>query len=363
MADKKKVLILSMTSGFGHVRAGEALLDYAKEHLPEIRAEHVDVVAIDPALAKYARMYDFISKKFPGLWKFLYVSPATFFILKNLVWLRGLFFHRVHEYISRKQPDQIIFTNPIIAPMAAWGYKKKHPKTVIGMVVTDYHGHPYYRFRGIDYYFVAAGQVQEDLLNLGISPEKIKITGIPISPRFYVKRSVSELKKQYGVDNGLPVALLVTSFKIAQQELLDLAEELLGLRPPVNVVAVCNGNEQWYQLFKHHFSGRDRFSVVKWTVAMEEYMSIADAVISKAGGLTVSECLALSKPLIMVNPIPGQEVYNAGFMEEGGFGVRSRVSDVPAAVARIIASHRNGQQPLIEERNACREIFYYISHG
>ncbi|OGZ72530.1 MAG: hypothetical protein A2908_01510 [Candidatus Staskawiczbacteria bacterium RIFCSPLOWO2_01_FULL_38_12b] len=357
---KKKILIISMTAGFGHIRAGEALLDFAKENLPDIALEHVDIINIDKSIEKYARVYDFLSKKFPFMWKIVYEYFPVFFTQKIAEYI-GLFNNKIKRYISLKNPTAIIFTNATILPIFASYLKKISGKVKIGVVVTDYHAHPYYKFPYIDYYFVPNLQVGGQLEALGIKKEKIAITGIPINPRFYIKENIGELKLKYGINNNYPVVLFIASFKISRKDLLVLIEELLDFEPVINLIFIANGNDELYNVVKDNFTGRQRLLLVHWTYVMEEYMKISDAVISKSGGLTVSECLTLKKPLIIVNPIPGQEEYNAEFVKKNNFGKRvNHISEIAKILPTMISYPKNDQAASIEPDNPSKKIFQYF---
>ncbi|MSU54389.1 MAG: glycosyltransferase [Candidatus Staskawiczbacteria bacterium] len=360
--NKKKVLIISMTGGFGHIRAGTALLDYAKQHLPNIEAEHIDAIEIDPPLKKYAvTVYGFISKKFPFLWKVIYGFTLFSLVMRKVVALRGMYNHNIKNYIIEKKPEAVICTNVVILPIIAPILHKVLPATKIGVVITDYCGHPYYNIAFVDYYFVPTLQVQKELEEAGVVKEKIVVTGIPIDPRFYIKENIQDLKLKYGIKNNLPIVLFIASFKISKNDLRLVIGQLLKLTPNINLIFIASGNEEFYTLAKNNFEGQERFLLVKWTNTIDEYMKLSSVVISKAGGLTVSECINLQKPLIMVNPIPGQEEYNAQFVVKNNLGVKvNNISEIIAVVSKIILSSRNKQINLLEQQNSCEKIFKAI---
>ena len=359
---KKKVLIVSMTGGFGHIRAGEALLDFAKEHLPNISAEHVDIITINPALKKYTTiLYDTVSKKFPFLWGIMYRYPIFSFTAKKIISFRGLFYSKIKDYIYKKNPDAIIFTNIVPLPLFANDCKKALPDVKVCVVVTDYHGHAYYNIPFIDYYFVANASVSEDLEHVGIKKEKIIIAGIPINPRFYIEENIRDLKSKYGIHNGLPVVLLIASFKISKNKLVSIVKQLLEFTPNINLICIANGNKEFYEIIKDNFKNRERFSLVHWTNVIEEYIKMSDVVISKAGGLTVSECVALQKPLIMVHPIPGQEEHNAEFIDKNNLGKKVRsANEIIQVLPNIILSTKNNAMPLFTTENPSEKIFKHL---
>ena len=358
MENKKNILIISMTAGFGHVRAGEALLDYAKEYLSSVHAEHVDIITINPKLKKYAKIYDVIIKKLPFLWAAIYKYSAVSAIIKKGIFWENASDKTLKEYITKKNPDAIILTNVVALPMLASSSGKIFPDIKLAIVVTDYHAHPSYFLETIDQYFVPHIKVGGDLEKLGVSKEKITVTGIPINPRFYVKEQVGELKAKFGIKNNLPVVVFIASFKISKQDLAAIIKHLLEFDPPINLIFIANGNEEVHSFIQTKFAGHERLLMVNWTNVIEEYLKLSDVVISKAGGLTVSECIALQKPLIMVNPIPGQEEYNAEFVQKNNLGVKvNHISEIIEVLPNVLALSKNKSLPLFEEQNPCEKIF------
>lgn len=354
--NKKKVLIISMSGGFGHIRAGEALLDYAKENLPNVHAEHINISDIDLPLKKYASAYEAIVKKIPVAWRLIYNYPVAFSLSKKMIGLRGLVKNEAKNLIRERNPDIIIFTNAIILPIFAEYVKKNFSNIVMALIVTDYHGHPYYVFSQIDYYFVPHEKVKQELEKLGVENKKIVVSGIPINPRFYIKQDVKELKQKYGISNDLPIVLFIASFKISKKDLNNAVKQLLEFEPKIHLVFIANGNNRFYNLIKKSFASHERLSLINWTNLIEEYIKISNVVVSKAGGLTVSECLAIKKPIIMVNPIPGQEEHNAEFVESNNLGRRVKnIDEIVKVLPEFISKTENNN--LLPSENPCEKIF------
>jgi len=356
----KKIIIMSMAGGFGHIKAGEALLSYAQKKLKSVDTYHIDISDIDPSLKKYAGgMYSFLSKTVPLFWYLIYeYFPVR--VVQYLVSLRGLITTKVTDYIGAHDPDAIIFTNAIILPLFLGRLKRQFPEIKLGVVVTDYHGHPYYNFEGINHYFVASQDVFQDLVRNGISRKKITVTGIPISPAFYGNQKVSTLKKKYGIKNAFPTVLVVASFKVSDQQMVSLVQQLAASKKRVNVIVIAAGNSHLYQLLTTHFSEQEGVFLVKWTNVMNEYMAVADIVVTKAGGLTVSECLALRKKMVIINPIPGQEERNAEFVKKNNLGKRvNHVDQIPEAVTKLLASKPAGPSIMVRQ-NPAKKIFTTI---
>lgn len=359
MPKKEKVLILSMLSGFGHIRAGEALLDYAKENMPNVQAEHVDICNIDKSFKRYAKTYDFFVKKFPFLWEIVY-KYLPVFVAKRIVFFGGIMSNKVKDYVKKENPDVIIFTNVTIIPIFIDDFRKMFPAAKIAVLVTDYHAHPYYVFKDLDYYFVGHSKIKEDFIKMGVANEKVISSGIPINPRFYIRQDIKELKSSYGIKNNMPVVLFIASFKISNKNLISIVKDLLSFDPKLNILFVANGKKDIYDLVSNKFKDHKRLSIVNWTNTMEEYIKISDVVISKAGGLTVTECLAIKKPMIMVNPIPGQEEHNAEFVQENGLGIKLKgTKDIVRVLPKFI-SLKADKKDLMPKENPCQEIFQVL---
>ena len=344
-----------MLSGFGHIRAGEALLDYAKENIKSLDVNYIDICDIDPELKRYAKIYEFLSKRFPILWDFSYkYLPVS--LTKKIVSLGGSTKSGIIDYIDKEDPDTIIFTNVVIVPMFINILKKRFPKTVLAVLVTDYHAHPYYVFKDINRYFVGHEEVKEELVRLGVKQQRVIVSGIPINPRFYIKQSIPALKKKYETNNGFPVVLLIASFRLSVSKIVLLVRQILSFNPRVNLIFIANGNKRLSRIIERLFSKEKRLKIVLWTNKMEEYIKISDVVITKAGGLTVSECLAIKKPMIILNPIPGQEEHNASFVEKNGLGKWVKNSDEVVKVLPDLLGKDYTSNSIIKE-NPSETIF------
>ncbi len=359
--NKKKILIISMTAGFGHLKAGEAVLDYARQNLPNVEALHVDIADIDSSFKKHARIYDIMAKKVPIIWAvgYAFFNVKIFSqIFKKIDIFSYFLSGPIKKYITKINPDVILFTNVTPLPLFSFVFHKVFPDIKIGVIVTDYHGHAYYHFSFVDHYFVGSESVKQELILAGVTPEKIVVTGIPVSPAFFEKQDAMVLKEKYGVDANLKTALLIASFRISQDKLLKLVKKLLAFEPKLNVVVLVNNNQVFYQAIDKAFSKTERLFLVKWTDKMAEYMKLSDIVITKAGGLTTSECLTLKKPIIMINPIPGQEEYNAKFIEKNNFGKQVKnIDEIIAVLPEMLVMSKNKQIDLLEPENPSKKIF------
>lgn len=364
---EKKILIVSMTVGSGHVRAGRALAEYADKYLPGIRAEHLNAADIASPLARLfnQKMYETVVTNFPELWGQAYKAfdhRATAQALRRISQLQAPFCRKLVRYIVSKRPDGIIFTYVGIAQLLSPIFRRRLEGVKIGMVVTDYHGHSLYNMPAVDRYFVADQYVKDDLVSAGVAGERIQVSGMPVSPLFYARRPAQELKTKYGLNSRQPVVLMMPNF-LPREEVEPTIAELLDLKQKINLIVVSSGNKElYYQISSSVLSDNDNLTLINWTDAMDELMRVSDVVISKPGGMTVSECISLGKPLVIINPIPGQEEANARFMERSNLGIiaadRRGIMEAVQKLLRRRSRKNISEQSL--ENNSCKAIFDYF---
>lgn len=358
---RKKILIVSMKAGFGHLRAGQALADYANECLPEIHATHLDAGEIAPPLAKLfnQKIYETAVREFPELWGKAYEAfdhrlPAR--ALRHISRLQAPFCQKLINHVVSLQPDAVIFTYVAVAQLLAPSCRNRIKDVKLAMVVTDYHGHSLYNIPAIDCFFVADDFVSKDLESTGVDPSKIKITGIPVKKTFYADYNRQKLKRKLGFIDDSKTILFIS--RLDRDFILPTLEKILNSKEPLNLIMVCGGNETLYQKIKKQIRRRKNFKILNWTNRLDQYMKAADIVVSKPGGLAISECLALGKKIIMVDPIPGQEERNAKFIARCGYGqIADGADQISLAVEKYL---RDIKEEPLTRINACDKIFSYF---
>lgn len=363
----KKILIISMTVGSGHVRAGKALTDYADKYLPQLNVEHLDAADIASPLVRLVnqKFYEVAAHNFPKLWGDVYKifdHKIAAQILAGASRLQEPFCRKLIRYIVSKQPDAVIFTYIGIAQLLAPSCRRRFNNIKIGIVVTDYHGHSFYNLPSADCWFVADSFIKNELVAAGVPADRIQASGIPVNPAFYTKRLVSELKIKYGIPLNRRVILMMPNF-LPADEVEPAITALLNLKPQVSLIVITSGNKKlYYKINASSLAENKNLTLINWTDAPDEFMRIADVIISKPGGMTISECISLGKPLVIINPIPGQEEANARFMERNKYGVIARnPREIARAAAEFLRKNQNqkySSQTL--EQNSCKTIFDYF---
>jgi processive 1,2-diacylglycerol beta-glucosyltransferase len=191
----------------------------------------------------------------------------------------------------------------------------------IYVIVTDYGLHKTWYSRKVDKYFVANMKVRDDLFALGASEEQIVISGIPVFKKFREHKEKEQIFKKNGISNS-KFTLLVVASAIPDKQMMKLLEGIYQTDMELNFLFVAGRNKTLLKKLES-FSSNSRITLKKYAYIdnIEEMMAIADLMLTKPGGLIVSESLAVGVPLLMFNPIPYQETYNAAYITAKGAGV------------------------------------------
>lgn len=170
------------------------------------------------------------------------------------------------------------------------------------------------------------------LISKNISETKVFVTGIPISSRFLKKYNKHEILKEFNLGENKKNILFFAGgeFGLGKNRTLQIFEDLVKNFDNIQIISIAGKNEKMKLNFENIVKETNKeknVRVLEFTNKVPELMSISDLVISKPGGLTTSESLASNLPMIIINPIPGQEEENAEFLEKNGTGIWIRKND------------------------------------
>jgi processive 1,2-diacylglycerol beta-glucosyltransferase len=334
---KKRILIFSASYGGGHRSASESLRQYLMaHHRGEVEVRVVDFYrqfapGVD-RLTKFA--YDQSVQFLPELY-------GTFFELTNKIQkkknpildeLVQVGYSQATAFVDSWEPDAVISVYPIAGGVVA-DMKETRP-FVAATVVTDYGVHRQWLHPETDLFFVASREAAEEMAALGVSWERIVVSGIPIHERFGQRSPRTESRRELGLENRFTVLLTVAG---TPGEIGSLAKELCGLG--VQVVAATGRGSRVRRRLETLAKKRELLRPLGFVKEMNVVMSAADVLVGKAGGLTVSEALAMGMPLILFNPIPGQEMYNLDFLVNYGAGLWGRDEDDVVEKVRFLSTH------------------------
>lgn len=341
MKSKPRVLLLSASSGAGHVRASQAL-EKAFVARGDCAVEHID--AIQHVSKLFQRAYDkaYISmvRRAPELMGVLYErTDQPWQHSRRRLALDRLNTAPMIRLLKRVQPDLCVATHFLPAEIIAWLIAKRKLHAHNAIVVTDYDVHAMWLCRTVDRYYVAIDEAAEYLARIGVPSEKLRVSGIPIDPLFAKPVDRAETRRTLNLDPTATV-ILVSAGGYGIGPVEQLVNDLLALQRPWQIIAiagkaekVCKRLEEISRSAGKLPGGAPRLVPVGFTTEMDKYMAAADLLVGKAGGLTTSEALARALPMALIEPIPGQEERNADHLLEAGAAIRC--NNLPAAAWKI----------------------------
>jgi processive 1,2-diacylglycerol beta-glucosyltransferase len=325
----KKILLLSVSAGAGHMRAAEAIRAAALQSHPDVQVTHLD--AMDYVTAAFKKLYtDFYIKlvnKAPTLWGYLYnhtndAQPDS--LMEQLRRkLERMNARALRQAIKDFQPDAIVCTHFLPAEMLSRLICKGEVHCPVWVQVTDFDLHRLWVQDSMAGYFAANDEVAFRMRAQGIAANHIHVTGIPIMPAFGQALSRAQCASEYGLD-AQRTTLLLMGGGAGLGSLDAVAQGLLALDGDFQLIAMAGKNAQALaalQALAQRYPGR--LLAQGFTNQVERLMVCADVVITKPGGLTSSECLAMGLPMIVNAPIPGQEERNADFLLEQGVALKA----------------------------------------
>ncbi|MCX7723483.1 MAG: glycosyltransferase [Verrucomicrobiae bacterium] len=355
-----RIVIATVTAGGGHLAAAAALEDAWRQTRPGDTVERIDVLTFASPLNRrlHADGYVQIAEHAPELWGILFDKTDNPKVAALLERLRKLFPSRSRvkfgRYLDGFDPDAVLCTHYMpLWTLSAWKHTTRVPcagdqgasdtarkkPVLVASVVTDFDAHALWMDGCVDLYCVAADETKARLVARGVPEQNVVVTGIPIAPRFSQRPGMRAARRALGLQSDMPV-VLVLSGGFGMGAVAETVVALDNATAPFQMVVVCGRNEKLRaDIAARAFTHPTR--VLGFVSNMHELMAAANLIVTKAGGLTTSEALAVGRPLLIVNPIPGQESANCDFLLEHGAATKAnRVEDVPRKVTALLGSKK-----------------------
>jgi processive 1,2-diacylglycerol beta-glucosyltransferase len=324
-----RVLLLSVSAGAGHVRAAQAIAAAATTATPPHQALHLDLLSLVPREFKklYGEQYIKLVEKLPQLWSYLYSKTdrptRDSFVGKLKRMVEKVNTRRLTAELEKFAPDAIVCTHFLPAELLSRQKSKGKPLPPLWVQVTDFDVHALWVHQHVDRYCVANAEVAFRLADRGVPRERIHVTGIPVMPEFAAPLDRATCARELGLAADRFTVLMMAG-GAGVGSLDDLAARLLRLPDHLQLIALAGRNAELLKrlqaLARKH---PGKLFPLGFTTTVARVMTAADLVVTKPGGLSVSECLAKAKPMLLVSPIPGQEERNADYLLEAGAAIKA----------------------------------------
>jgi len=351
----RRLLLLSVSAGAGHLRAAEALRAHALALHPGVAVSHVDVMEHVPAAFRklYTDFYIALVNRRPALWGYLYRLTNEARPDSRLQRLRRaierLNTRRLLKEIEAFRPEAIVCTHFLPAGLLSHLLGRRRLACPVWVQVTDFDLHRLWVQPHMHGYFAGSDEVAFRMRAAGIAPAAVRVTGIPVMPAFVDAPAREACRREFGLAPQRPTVLLMGG-GAGLGSLEQVAAQLLALPRDFQLIVLAGRNAAALaalQQLAHRHPGR--LLPQGFTLQVERLMACADLAITKPGGLTAAECLAMGVPMIVHAPVPGQEERNADFLVEHGAALKApdpvtldyrlqQLLDNPARLARMRAA-------------------------
>lgn len=326
-----RLAILSCNYGGGHKRVAETVAAEWEARTGG-RAEIVDY---------FAR---FVHPVFDALTKFSYIQSV-----RHAPMLYGLFYRltgeirpdsatqrfinrmgmdRLERYLAEESPDVVCCVH--CTPAGTMSDLRLAGRTTVPCltVITDYVTHSQWIHPAVDCYCVPNEAVRDGLLARGIPAHRVVVSGLPVERKFLRPLDRAALRRAYGLADQVPVVLVMAGAYAMLGGILDVTRVLAQFPSPIQVLVVCGYDRRLEEQVRARAAGSAHpFHVVGYVDTVEELMAVSDVLVTKAGGVTVSEALVKRLPMLVYRPIPGQEEGNTRFLLEHGAALAPRTPD------------------------------------
>jgi processive 1,2-diacylglycerol beta-glucosyltransferase len=362
-----KVLFLSVTAGQGHNQTGKAAMECLQEH--NIDCMILDTFEYINSILKesISQGYLISTKLTPALYGRIYRMAEK--LEKNNVKMsvnkltNSILAKKLAYYIEGYNPDVIVCTHIFSAQiLTRIKYAGLRAKTI--GIVTDYTIHPFWEETDMDYYIIANELLTRQALKKGLAQDRLKSFGIPIFKKFAEKMPADQARAALNIEDKNTI--LVMSGSMGYGDVAKVIKQLDKLDLDFQILSVCGNNE----------SLKDKIDELEMTKKVYSYgfvnnvdvmMDASNCIITKPGGLTISESMAKELPMALMNPIPGQEDRNVEFLLNNGLAMKiTKTFPVDEAVYQLLSNSDKVQTMIsrmssIARPNASTDLCSFIA--
>ncbi len=325
----KKIIIFYASFGGGHLSAARSIEDYLKNNYDDLDIELIDCMKyVNKTFEKVSTSaYKQMAKNMPWVWGKIYNDAHKGPLAHITSRANSVMAIKLLKLLREKKPDIIVSTHPFSSQMCTYLKRKGKISAKIATILTDFKSHDQWLIGSehTDFFFVANDNMKQELIEKSIASDKIFITGIPIRKEFLEKHDKKEILRNLNFSEDKKTILLFGGgeYGLGKNLIMDVFDSICANFSDIQVIVISGKNENIKKAFTKKVLSTNRTHNIKifgYTDKVAEFMAISDLVISKPGGLTTTESLVSNVPMIIVNPIPGQEEENAEFLENKNVG-------------------------------------------
>ncbi|MBL1179085.1 MGDG synthase family glycosyltransferase [Pantanalinema sp. GBBB05] len=339
------LLILYASLGAGHASAAKALYE-AFSQSGNVNVQIEDALAhANPLLREtLTAIYEGLSEKVPQGYRLLYegididdLERSVNEINLLLAKIERPFLKDLEHLVYDTTPDAVICVQQIPSRLLQLMDRKGKLNQPHYVVVTDMIAHSTWINYGVDGYFLPSQLSADILIQRGVDPALLHVTGIPIKLEIAQPKSPAAMRQQHDLPLDVPVVTLFGG-GLQAKRVRPMVSKLVESTQPGVLVVVAGRNETLLDKLEDITDGPQmKLRKLGMIDYVDDLVAASDLVITKAGGLITSEVLARQTPMVIIDPFPGQEEWNADMVAAHGAGIQLRLAEmVPPTVLHLL---------------------------
>lgn len=352
LTDRRKIMIMTASVGCGHDQAAKVVKEYLLDKYNNLDIEIIDFMDILPLSigslikATYLKVIDVV----PGWYNILYQGTMK---LNQKSKVTNILAHQTKKkllsLIEDFNPDIILFTNPLPLTLVSYLKRKNKIHTYTAGIITDYTAHSVWLDSTVDSYFVGSNILKDELIDRGIEASKIHVTGIPIDSKFAISVNREEKMLNLGLNSSVPT-ILIMGGGLGLGSMEEILETTDQINKELQLIVVVGKNQTLKaELENRVYNSRHKVKILGFCDNINELMEFSDLLISKAGGLTMTEAVTKMLPVLVFDPIPGQEVKNAQYFSDIGAAMYLKdLNDIKEAIEDLLYTNPKKRYKMIK---------------
>lgn len=371
VTQNKKILIITGSFGNGHMQVTQSIVN----QLNEMNLNHLSVIQHDLFMEAHPIMTSICKKWYINSFKYFRNTYKRFYYSRpnelDKCFYKYYGLNKLINLLIKEKPDLILLTFP--TPVMSVLTEQFNINIPIATVMTDYRMHKNWITPYSQRYYVATKDTKDDFIEADVPASYIKVTGIPIADKFEESIDKEEWLSQQHLDPSKPTILMSAGAFGVSKGFDYMINNILEKSPNSQVVMICGRSKELKRSLKAKFKDNPSVKILGYTNHMNEWMASSQLMITKPGGITISEGLSRCIPMIFLNPAPGQELENAYYFESKGFG---KIADTPNEAIDIVSDLTNNEETLkvmsskmleskvgYSTRKICKDLLDLIGHS
>lgn len=366
----KKIIVFYASYGGGHLSAAKSIQECLENKYENVEVHLIDCIKyINNSIDKITTSsYKFLAKNAPKVWGNIYNNSQKGILAKFSSGANRYLASKLYRIFEEINPDIIISTHPFSSQMTSYLKSTGKVNCKLATILTDFAPHDQWLVGSdfTDLFFVSHEKMRQSLIDSGIPENKVFATGIPISSRFLQSYNKEEIYNYFELDLNKKVILFFGGgeFGLGKERTVRVFKCLCENTDKYQIIAISGRNKKMKERFESLITEKNKkdIKLFEYTDKVPELMHISSLVITKPGGLTSSESLASNLPIVIINPLPGQEEENATFLESSGSAVWIKNNDNIEDIINTLLNNSAKLNELKESAmktghpNACMDI-------